>query len=138
MAASPIYANVRDPERYQAIAAARASCTTEQVAAQFGITSGAVRAALRRVRKAKTYELFLERDDGTRQRLGLVVTHKGFTAACIGAYRKYGEFFRGLELPGWRIADNTGSCNTLETVRGLISREAVDWTDDHAELPDSV
>jgi hypothetical protein len=142
MAAAPIYANVRDHERDAAIVAARASFTTDEVANQFQITPGAVRAAVRaavrRVRKAKTYELFLERDDGTRMRVGLVVTHKGFTAACVGAYRTYREFFRGCELPGWRITDGAGSCNTLETVRGVIARTEPDWTDDLAELPENV
>lgn len=122
MATAPIYANVRNHDRDKAIVAARASFTTDEVANQFQITPGAVRAAVRRVTKAKTYELFLERHDGTRQRIGEVVTHKGFTAACVGAYRTYGEFFRGLELSGWRITDSEGSCNTLETIRKVAAR----------------
>jgi hypothetical protein len=137
MVAAAIYANVRDPARDQAIVAARASATTAEVANQFHISPGAVRAACRRTLKAKTYELFIERDDGTRMRVGTVVTHKGFTAACVGAYRTYGDFFRGLELPGWRITDGSGSCNTLETIREKASRHEVSW-DDLAELPENV
>ncbi|WP_036114539.1 MULTISPECIES: hypothetical protein [Luteibacter] len=137
MAAAPIYANVRDHERDQAIVAARSSATTAEVANQFNISPGAVRAACRRVTKAKVYDLFLERDDGTRMSIGPVITHKGFTAACVGAFRTYGEFFRGCELPGWRIADSSGSCNTLETIREKASRHEVLW-DDLAEIPENV
>lgn len=122
MAAAPIYANVRDPERDAAIVAARASYSTDEVANYFQISPSAVRAALRRAKAAKSFELFLERDDGTRQRIGLVVTHKGFTAACVGAYRAYREFFAGLELSGWRITSTEGGCNTLETVRKVAAR----------------
>lgn len=122
MAAAPIYANVRDHVRDHAIAAARAVGTTDDVANQFGITPGAVRAAVRRVKKAKTYELFIEGVDGKRTRIGTVVTHRGFTAACVGAYRTYGDFFRGLSLPGWRVVGTDGSCNTLETIRKIINR----------------
>jgi len=126
MAVAPIYAGMRDHERDEAIAAARAAGTTDEVANRFQITPGAGRAACRRVRKLKTYELFLERHDGTRQRIGTVITHKGFTAACVGAYRTYGEFFRGLELSGWRVTDGSGSCNTLETIRKVINRTEID------------
>jgi hypothetical protein len=129
MAAAAIYANVRDPVRDQAIVAARASSTTAEVANQFNISPGAVRAAIRRTAKAKVYELFLERDDGTRMRIGQVITHKGFTAACVGAFRTYGEFFRGCELPGWRITDGSGSCNTLDTIREKASRHEISWND---------
>jgi hypothetical protein len=122
MAAAPIYANVRDHERDEAIADARAAGTTDEVANQFGITPGAVRAAVRRVRKAKSYELFIEGVDGKRTRIGEVITHRGFTAACVGAYRTYGDFFRGLSLPGWRVVAADGSCNTLETIRKIINR----------------
>jgi hypothetical protein len=124
MAAALIYANVRNPGRDQAIAAARASASAAEVANRFDISTSAVNAAVRRVKSAKSYELFLERDDGTRQRIGTVITHKGFTAACIGAFRTYGEYFRGLDLPGWRITDGKGSCNTLETVRKIAARTA--------------
>jgi hypothetical protein len=136
MAAAPIYANVRNPERDAAIAAARASFTTAEVANQFGITPGAVCAVCRRTKKAKTYELFLERDGEKPVRVGLVVTHKGFTAACVGAYRTYGEYFRNLGCPGWRITDGSGSCNTLETVREKASRQEMSW-DDLADLPET-
>ena len=124
MAAAPIYANVRDPERDAAIVAARANNTVDAVANYFRISPSAVRAACRRVKRAKVFELFLERDDGTRQRSGTVVTHKGFTAACVGAYRTYREFFAGLELAGWRITSTEGGCNTLETVRKVAARTA--------------
>lgn len=52
----------------------------------------------------------------------MVVTHKGFTAACVGAYRAYREFFAGLEPIGWRITSAEGSRNTLETVRKVAAR----------------
>jgi hypothetical protein len=122
MAVAPIYANVRDHDRDAAIAAARATLTTDEVANQFNITPGAVRSAIRRVKKARVYVLFLVRGSDKPQRIGEVITHRGFTAACVAAFRTYGEFFRGLELPGWRIVDEHGGCNTLETVRKVAAR----------------
>lgn len=124
MAAAPIFANVRDHVRDHAIAAARASCTTDEVANQFNIGPGAVRAAVRWVKAAKSYSLFLVDTAGKRTGVGTVVTHRGFTAACVAAFRTYGEFFRGLELPGWRLIDENGGCNTLETVRKIAARTA--------------
>lgn len=124
MAAAPIYANVRDPERDAAIVAARARCTIDEVANQFNIGPGAVRAAVRRVKAAKSYTLFLVDTAGKRTSVGTIVTHRGFTAACVAAFRTYGEFFRGLEIPGWRLVDEDGGCNTLETVRKIASRTA--------------
>jgi hypothetical protein len=124
MAAAPIYANVRDHVRDHAIAAARASCSTDEVANQFNIGPGAVRAAVRRVKAAKSYSLFLVDTAGKRTSVGTIVTHRGFTAACVAAFRTYGEFFRGLEIPGWRLVDENGGCNTLETVRKIAARTA--------------
>lgn len=124
MAAAPIYANVRDPERDAAIVAARATCTTDEVANQFNIGPSAVRAAVRRVKAAKSYTLFLVDTAGKRTSVGTIVTHRGFTAACVAAFRTYGEFFRGLEIPGWRLVDENGGCNTLETIRKIAARTA--------------
>lgn len=134
MAAAPIYANVRDHDRDQQIVTMRASSTTDEVANHFNISPSAVRAAIRRVRKAKVYTLFLERDGEKPQRIGEVITHRGFTAACVAAFRTYGEFFRGLELPGWRIVDNNGGCNTLDTIRKVAARTADDAMDVEVDL----
>jgi hypothetical protein len=124
MAAALIYANVRDHVRDHAIAAARASLPTDEVANQFRISPSAVRAAVRRVKAAKSYTLFLVDTSGKRTSVGTIVTHRGFTAACVAAFRTYGEFFRGLEIPGWRLVDENGGCNTLETIRKIASRTA--------------
>jgi hypothetical protein len=124
MAAALIYANVRDHVRDHAIAAARASFPTDEVANQFRISPSAVRAAVRRVKAAKSYTLFLVDTAGKRTSVGTIVTHRGFTAACVAAFRTYGEFFRGLEIPGWCLIDDNGGCNTLETVRKIAARTA--------------
>ena len=77
----------------------------------------------RRLKAERTYHIYLEGQAGERQPVAVVVTHKGFTSACVAAYREYHEYFRNLGCPGWRLTDGT-SYNTLETVRKIAARTA--------------
>lgn len=103
--ASPIYAHQRDPHRDSEIANARGAASRIDVAQRFGITVDAVTAICAKVRKQKTFELKIGRPNEREVPVGTVVTHKGFAEACIGAYRHFGEFFRGLDLPDWYLTD---------------------------------
>lgn len=123
MGAAPIYANARDHDRDVAIATARANQSAAEVGNQFNLAPGTIRAVCRRLKAERTYEIFLVGEAGERQPVAVVVTHKGFTAACVAAFREYGEYFRNLGLPGWWLTDGT-SYNTLETIRKIAARTA--------------
>ncbi len=123
MMAGTIYANTRDHDRDLAIYMARAGQTYADVAKQFNLSPSTIGAVCRRLKAERTYHIYLEGQAGERQHVAVVVTHKGFTAACVAAFREYGEYFRNLGLPGWRLTDGT-SYNTLETIRKIAARTA--------------
>lgn len=105
--AAPIHVSQRDAARDLEIATMRASASRTEVANHFGISPAAVTATCAKVRKQKTYDLKLGRPNDHLVPVGQIVTHKGFAEACIGAYRHFGEFFRGLDLPDWYLTDGT-------------------------------
>lgn len=114
-----VHVNSRNPERDRAIAEARAVLSAREVAGQFNLTPGAVRNICGRVRKEKAYDLRIGRPGERLVEVARVVTHKGFAAACVGAYRTFGDFFRGIELPGWFLTDGETQM-TVQDIRELI------------------
>ena len=113
------YVNTRNHERDSAIAAARASLTAAEVGVQYGLTPGAVRNICVRMRQEKAYELRIGRAGEKLVDVARIVTHKGFAAACVGAYRTFGDFFRGLDLPGWFLTDGETQMS-VQDIRELI------------------
>jgi hypothetical protein len=121
--AAPIYVNSRMPERDQEVVTARASASVSDVAERYGLSKSSVTTICHRVREQKLYELKIERPGERATSVGTIITHKGFTEACIGAYRHYGDFFRGLDLPDWFLTDGNSSM-TVETIREEIAHRA--------------
>jgi len=120
--ATALHVNQRDPERDLEIATARAGASRIDVAQRFGITVDAVTAICAKVRKQKTYELKISRPGERETPVGTIVTHKGFAEACIGAYRHYGEFFRGLDLPDWYLTDGTTQLSIVDIRKEIAER----------------
>lgn len=113
------HVNTRNPERDSAIAVARASLPAFAVGVQYNLTAGAVRGICARIRKEKAYELRIGRPGERLVQVGRIVTHKGFVAACIGAYRTFGVI-RELGLPGWFLTDGEKEM-TIEAIREAIA-----------------
>lgn len=93
-----------------------------EVAREFQLSPGTIRAAEKRISNTSVFELSLLGGGGSPMPIGKVVADS-FRKAALGAYRNYHGTFRNLELPCWVITDGTSKIEVLE-LRKIDTGEA--------------
>lgn len=106
-----IYAGLRNGARNQQIHDALIYKRVIEVAREFQLSPGTIRAAEKRISNTSVFELSLL--GGSPMPIGKVVADS-FRKAALGAYRNYHGTFRNLELPCWVITDGTQKIEVLE------------------------
>ncbi|UVL69999.1 hypothetical protein RZO07_19615 [Pseudomonas protegens] len=107
-----IYAGLRNGARDQQIHDALIYKRVIEVAREFQLSPGTIRAAEKRISNTSVFELSLL-GGGSPMPIGKVVADS-FRKAALGAYRNYHGTFRNLELPCWVITDGTQKIEVLE------------------------
>ncbi|WP_430444885.1 MAG: hypothetical protein ACQZ2J_27700 [Pseudomonas piscis] len=107
-----IYAGLRNGARDQQIHDALIYKRVIEVAREFKLSPGTIRAAEKRISNTSVFELRLL-GGGSPMLIGKVVADS-FRKAALGAYRNYHGTFRNLELPCWVITDGTSKIEVLE------------------------
>ena len=107
-----IYAGLRNGARDQQIHDALIYKRVIEVAREFQLSPGTIRAAEKRISNTSVFELSLL-GGGCPMPIGKVVADS-FRKAALGAYRNYHGTFRNLELPCWVITDGTSKIEVLE------------------------
>ncbi|WP_025129946.1 hypothetical protein [Pseudomonas sp. PH1b] len=110
-----IYAGLRIGARDQLIHDALIYKRVIEVAREFQLSPGTIRAAGKRISNTSVFELSLL-GGGNPMPIGKVVADS-FRKAALGAYRNYHGTFRNLELPCWVITDGTEKIEVLELRR---------------------
>lgn len=108
-----IYAGLRNGARDQQIHDALIYKRVIEVAREFQLSPGTIRAAEKRISNTSVFELSLLGGGGNPMPIGKVVADS-FRKAALGAYRNYHGTFRNLELPCWVITDGTSKIEVLE------------------------
>lgn len=107
-----IYAGLRNGARDQRIHDALIYKRVIEVAREFQLSPGTIRAAEKRISNTSVFELSLL-GGGNPMPIGKVVADS-FRKAALGAYRNYHGTFRNLELPCWVITDGIQKIEVLE------------------------
>lgn len=115
-----IYADLRNSARDQQIYDALTYKHMIEVANDFQLAPGTVRAATKRIANVTVFELTLL-GEGSPMAIGKVAANS-FREAVLGAYRNYHGTFRNLELPCWVITDEHQSVEVME-LRGIDTGE---------------
>ncbi|NAN50871.1 hypothetical protein EX349_06645 [Pseudomonas protegens] len=107
-----IYAGLRNGARDQQIHDALIYKRVIEVAREFQLSPGTIRAAEKRISNTSVFELSLL-GGGSPMSIGKVVADS-FRKAALGAYRNYHGTYRNLELPCWVITDGIQKIEVLE------------------------
>ena len=110
-----IYAVLRNGARDQQIFDALTYKHVIEVAKDFQLAPGTIRAAAKRLANATVFELTLL-GGGSPMAIGKVAADS-FRKAALGAYRNYHDTFRNLELPCWVITEGHQSIEVMELRR---------------------
>jgi hypothetical protein len=121
---APIYPNCRRPDRDQLVDAAHARLNVKDLAQEFELSETTIRTILKRQVEQKSFAISIVRVGEKPVAVGTVITHKGFVEACIGAYRYFGDFFRGLDLPDWSLTDGKETMRVREIREAILLRQA--------------
>ncbi|WP_394304466.1 hypothetical protein [Pseudomonas danubii] len=108
-----ICAGLRNGARDQKIHDALIYKRVIEVAREFQLSPGTIRAAEKRISNTSVFELSLLGGGGSPMPISKVVADS-FRKAALGAYRNYHGTFRNLELPCWVITDSTQKIEVLE------------------------